>query len=252
MTPLSGPAGLPPLPGMTALSRIDAYDTVSPDGLRGGTPHVHLACTECYIVLRGQGSLQLLGPHGYQEVELRPGAVVWFEPGIVHRDINADGRLQFLALMENAGLPEAGDQVMTFPPEVLDDPAAYRSWAALPDDSVDRATIEDKARRRRDLAVDGFAALRRDVDERGTAALEDFYGRARRLVAADVDRWRDVWGQRISPHARDVETRLDAVEEGSCDLWMRAGFGAFPDGQTAVHFGMCGMLTPLNVDEAQP
>ena len=34
--------------------------------------------------------------------------------------------------MQNAGLPEHGDAVLTFPPEILADPDAYARAATLP------------------------------------------------------------------------------------------------------------------------
>ena len=37
------------------------YDTEAPDGLRGGTPHLHTACTEAYAVAAGRGAVQTLG-----------------------------------------------------------------------------------------------------------------------------------------------------------------------------------------------
>ncbi len=42
------------------------------------------------------------------------------------------GDLRITVLMQNGGLPEAGDAVFTFPPEVLADPGAYAAAATLP------------------------------------------------------------------------------------------------------------------------
>ncbi|GAB3933934.1 hypothetical protein GCM10027614_06000 [Micromonospora vulcania] len=50
----------------------------------------------------------------------------------MHRLVNGGG-LSIVVLMQNSGLPEAGDAVLTFPPDVLADPAAYAAAAALPD-----------------------------------------------------------------------------------------------------------------------
>ena len=49
---------------------------------------------------------------------------MWFEPGTIHRLVNGGG-LELVVLMQNSGLPEAGDAVFTFPPAILDDPDAY-------------------------------------------------------------------------------------------------------------------------------
>ena len=146
-------------PGGTAVSRVRIYDWPTPDGLRGGSPHVHLVCTEGYVVVAGSGRLQTLGPDGSVEAPLRPGDVVWFTPGVIHRAVN-DGGLEVLVVMQNAGLPEAGDAVLTMPPSILADPERYAAQMALSSpDRIDPAD-EQRARRRRDLAVEGFLALR--------------------------------------------------------------------------------------------
>src|SRR6516164_7329834 len=127
----------PAFPGATGVTVLDVYDWVAPDGLPGGSAHVHLASTEGYVVLSGAGRLQTLGERGYAQTPLRPGDCLWFTPGTIHRLIN-DGGLRLLVVMQNAGLPEHGDAVLTFPPEVLADPAAYARAAALPGaDSAD-------------------------------------------------------------------------------------------------------------------
>ena len=54
-------------PGGTAVTWLDVYDTESIDGLRGGTPHLHLASAECYVVVAGRGRLQTLSASGFAE-----------------------------------------------------------------------------------------------------------------------------------------------------------------------------------------
>ena len=46
-------ADRPPFPGAIAASHLRVYDTEAPDGLAGGTPHLHTACTEAYWVVAG-------------------------------------------------------------------------------------------------------------------------------------------------------------------------------------------------------
>lgn len=88
-----GPAAA--LPGGIGISRLTAYDIDAPDGLAGGTPHVHLACSEGYYVIAGSGAVQTLDPKGFTETPLQAGAVVWFDPGTIHRLVNGGG-LQLL------------------------------------------------------------------------------------------------------------------------------------------------------------
>jgi hypothetical protein len=86
---------------------------------------------------------------GYAEHRLFPGQVVWFTPGVVHR-LADEGDLEVLVVMSNAGLPEAGDAVLTFPDEVLADPDRCREAAALPAQSQegpDEPRVADAARR---------------------------------------------------------------------------------------------------------
>ena len=68
-------------PGATALTVLDVYDWIAPDGLRGGSAHVHLASTEAYMVLAGHGRLQTLGTRGYAEADLSPRRCGWWRAG---------------------------------------------------------------------------------------------------------------------------------------------------------------------------
>ena len=121
-----------PLPGAVGLSHLSAYDWEAADGVCGGSPHLHLACTEAYVVTGGRGAVQTLtAPTAYRDIPLEPGSVAWFTPGTVHRMVQG-GDLRITVLMQNSGLPEAGDAVFTFPPEVLADPERYAAAAALP------------------------------------------------------------------------------------------------------------------------
>src|SRR5262249_2793804 len=124
-----GPPMVSPLPGAVGVSGLRVYDWPTADGLCGGSPHVHLTCAEAYVVVAGEGSVQTLTGDGFAETPLRPGTVAWFTPGTIHRLVNGDGGLHIVVIMQNSGLPEAGDAVFTFPPEILADPDAY-GWAA--------------------------------------------------------------------------------------------------------------------------
>ena len=163
---------VPALPGAVGVTHLKVYDTRAPDGLLGGSPHMHFACTEAYIVLAGSGAVQTLGAGGFKEVPLETGRLVWFTPGLIHRLINLDGELEILVVMQNAGLPEAGEFVLTFPEAVLADEQAYLSVASLAPSGHVYTSSEEAARRRRDLAVEGFGVLRERFEAEGAAALE--------------------------------------------------------------------------------
>ena len=239
-------------PGATGVTLLDVYDWPYVDGLRGGSAHIHLASTEAYVVLRGAGRLQTLGSHGYQETPLRPGDCLWFTPGTVHRLVNDDGQLQILVVMQNAGLPEAGDCVLTFPPDVLADPARYQAAATLspaadgvatdgpePDDPLAAA-----ARRRRDLAIAGFLALRHQVLADGPAALQPFLDAAVALTAARVPDWRRRWRGQAAAVSELTGQQLDGIESRDAAHLRAAGLVRVPHPAGPRSYGMCGRLTP--------
>jgi hypothetical protein len=230
---------------------LDVYDWPCPDGLRGGSAHIHLASTEGYVVIAGTGRLQTLGGHGYAEVPLRPGDCLWFTPGTVHRLVN-DGGLRILVVMQNAGLPEAGDAVLTFPPEVLADPAGYAAAAALPPAGRGEQALAAAARRRRDLAIEGFLALREEVLADGPAALDRFLAAAVRLVGGRVAEWRARWQDQAASVAGLTGQHLAGLAAAQAGH-LREGTLLripFPDGPAA--FGMCGRLTSYPAAAGRP
>src|SRR5262245_36516433 len=98
------------LPGAVGVTDLRVYDWPAPDGIVGGGPHVHLCCTEAYCVVEGRGLVQTLSADGVlREIALERQKIVWFTPGVIHRLVNLDGKLRILVIMQNAGLPEAGD-----------------------------------------------------------------------------------------------------------------------------------------------
>ena len=233
--PDSLPATAPAFPGGTAVSRLHVYDWAAADGLCGGSPHVHLACTEAYVVVGGLGELHTLTAAGPARAELRPGTVAWFGPGTIHRAVNLDGALQVVVVMQNSGLPEAGDAVLTFPPEVLADPEAYQRAAQV--------SSEADARRRRDLAIEGYLALGAELAAGRTEALERFYQQAVALRADRIDDWETVW--REGSHAATERTadRLKALREGRTDHRVDAMLRSEqPPEADDRALGMCGRL----------
>jgi mannose-6-phosphate isomerase-like protein (cupin superfamily) len=249
--------GGPRFPGATSVSRLEAYADAAPDGLAGGTPHLHTVSSEAYLVVAGSGVLQTVDASGFAEHPLEPGALVWFEPGVIHRAVNHGG-LDVRVIMANAGLPEAGDAVMTFPDDVLADPAAYAEAAALPGSGPDATSTSTStsterlaaAGARRDLAVRGFldlfddgvlddAHLRRD-------RLDRLHARAVALVAAKAATWRELWQRGALAEATATGARLDALEAGR-DPGLAAArvTAARPE---PASLGMCGVLDRYVLD----
>ncbi len=190
--PLPGERFGVPLPGGTSVSHVRVYDTTAPDGLAGGSPHLHTVCTEAYLVIAGEGLVQTLSGEGYAETPLVAGTIAWFSPGTIHRLVNLDGRLELYVLMSNAGLPEAGDMVLAFAPDVLADAAAYRCVADLPADGRTTDDRPDAAIARRDLAVTGFGHWRDAVEAQGPGGLEPLYRAVVDLLGDRPDGWADL------------------------------------------------------------
>ena len=231
-----------PLPAAVGLSHLAVYGSAAPDGEHGGSPHVHLACAEAYVVQRGRGRVQTLGPDGYGELTVEPLDVVWFTPGIVHRLVNDDD-LEILVVMQNDGLPEAGDAVLTFPPAVLADPEAYARAAALADPGAVHASHEEAAQARRDLAVEGFGRLR----DGGPRALEDFYVAALALVTARLPDWRERWRAGPLAAAQRTGALLDALAEGDTRPLADARVHHTHAHDDPRRFGMCGRLATVDL-----
>lgn len=229
-------------PGGIGVSELAVYDTASVDGLSGGSPHLHLVSTEAYVVIGGRGALQTIDVAGFRETRLSPGSVVWFTPGTIHRAVD-DGDLRVLVLMSNAGLPEAGDAVMTFPPEHLADPAAYAAAASLdgPGGTAGRA---QRAQRRRDLAVEGFLRLRDAVRDGRAEELQAIYAAAGALVRGASAAWGPLVEEGPLAQARRSFDLAGRVAEGDVSHLALASVTAAPERAEEAIFGMCGRLHP--------
>jgi mannose-6-phosphate isomerase-like protein (cupin superfamily) len=221
-------------PGGTSVTRLSVYSGACSDGLEGGTPHMHTASTEAYVVIGGSGALQTLDVRGFRETELSGGSTVWFTPGTIHRAINR-GDLEVVVVMQNAGLPEAGDAVMTFPPEVVADAARYREAATLPTGEG----AEEAVRRRRDLAVAGFLRLAESLADGDQGPLREFYDSAVALVRPAVAGWRRTWEDTVARQTRHTAEVLDALERGDGAHLREATLLESPP---EARWGMCGRL----------
>ncbi|TDC39581.1 cupin domain-containing protein [Micromonospora sp. KC213] len=229
----------PPFPGGTSVSRLSVYASPCTDGLAGGTPHLHTASTEAYVVIGGEGELQTLDASGFRSTPLAAGTTVWFTPGTIHRAVN-HGNLQVVVVMQNAGLPEAGDAVMTFPPEIVADAARYTAAATLPADAS-AAQVDEAVRRRRDLAVSGFRRLVASAEAGDFAPLERLYASAVALVRPRVAGWRRTWQDTVERETRHTADILDALDRGDGHHLRRSVLLGSPASE-AAHWGMCGRL----------
>ncbi|WAP51553.1 cupin domain-containing protein [Arthrobacter sp. ATA002] len=244
---LPGPGGAPAgFPGGTGVTRINVYTWDAVDGQCGGSPHLHTATTESYVVVAGRGRVQTLSSTGFDEHGLAPGTVLWFTPGTVHRLINDDGALEIVAVMGNSGLPENGDAVLTFPERYLDDPAAYREAAALPREESAEAR-EAAVVARRDLAMEGFLALRARVEAEGPQALDQLYRQAAALVQDKAAMWNTLVHNGPLAQARQSLAHLEQLAQADgTHLHDAVVRSAAPTSADPV-YGMCGRLQTWNL-----
>ena len=234
-------ADRPRLPGAIGASHLRVYDTVAPDGLAGGTPHLHTVCTEAYVVIAGLGRVQTLTTSGYLETPLDPGAMVWFTPGTIHRLVN-EGDLEILVLMQNDGLPEAGDMVITLDPDIVRDAGAYDAVAVLPEDERTTAGSGEAARRRRDLAVETFGRFVAAASSGDFGPLEQFHTAAAALVSGRVERWRSIWEAGPLEEAMRTGALLDALSNGDASHLREASVHRLDPAGDVRRMGCCGTL----------
>ena len=232
-------------PAGASVSNLEVYTSVAPDGLAGGTPHLHTVASEAYLVVAGSGELHTIDADGAAVTPLAPGDTVWFTPGVVHRAVNLGG-LQLRVVMSHAGLPEAGDAVMTFPDDILADPQAYAAAAALPGAEASPRERLAAAARRRDLAVEGYTDIAPD-GRANPAAVALLHRRAAALVSHRIGRWKDTWEESLASQTSQAEAAFAALAAGATET-LAAGRVTRP--ATAPAFGMCGLLTTLSLEGA--
>lgn len=236
---------LPKFPGGTSLSHLCVYDWDTADGLQGGSPHLHTLSTEAYVVTAGYGEVHTISGDGPARDALGPGSLLWFTPGTVHRLINHGG-LEMSVIMSNAGLPEAGDAVLTFPDEVLADSEKYAAAVALPQGDGDDAKAA-AARTRRDLAIEGYEELLAAIESDGLDhAMGRLYGHAVRLVAPKTERWAEIFQASVAAETRRVQEQLDALASGDGahlgEATVLRGRPHAGGESTPRLYGMCGRL----------
>ncbi|PTT62770.1 cupin domain-containing protein [Arthrobacter sp. HMWF013] len=229
-------------PGAVALTRLGVYDWEAADGVCGGSPHLHTASTEAYLVLGGTGRVETITASGYESHKLAPNDLLWFSPGTIHRIINT-GNLDVLAIMQNGGLPEAGDAVLTFEADIVANPERYARTAAL-DGGPGRVSdsLADAARTRRDAALAGYHRLKEAAQAGDLAAVERFHRDAVRLVQSRVPGWQELWSEKIAPEAARTEQWLADLAEGKYSHFKDAAVSRTAPATPERVFGMCGML----------
>ena len=232
------------LPGGVGLTHIKVYSEPGPDQLPGGGAHVHFVCSEIYYALKGSGQMELLGIDGVEPIDLIPNQAVFFRPGIFHRVLNPNRNLEILTIMQNGGLPERGDFVMSFPHDIITSPTAYNQAV--------RVTDHADAIRRRDLSLKGYlelkAAFARSKEE-GQEALRKFYRAARNLIAPKVDGFEWILTAGAQNEVKNSLDACDFLKVGRTDYLERSRYAALYPMNDPARMGMAGELHPYALDE---
>ncbi|ELT44776.1 cupin domain-containing protein [Arthrobacter nitrophenolicus] len=229
-----------PFPGAVALTRLGVYDWEASDGVCGGSPHMHTASTEAYLVLAGKGRVETIRSSGHEVFDLAPNDLLWFSPGTIHRLVNEDN-LEILAIMQNGGLPEAGDAVLTFEADILANPVRYAEAASLGAQPPSES-LQEAARARRDAALAGYQQLKEAAIAGRHEVVERFQQDAVRLVQSRIPAWQSLWDEAIAPEAARTGAWLKELAAGRFGHFADAGVArSSPDGPGRI-FGMCGML----------
>jgi mannose-6-phosphate isomerase-like protein (cupin superfamily) len=224
------------MPGATLMSRLKVYDTPAADGQRGGTPHVHLVCSEMYVVLAGSGAVEMIDANGFSCVTLGQHDALLFSPGTIHRLINPNGDLEILVIMQNSGLPERGDNVVCFSDEWLSSDDAYTEAMRV-------QTIED-AYQRRDRGVEGFMRLKTAFETDpaiGQTALQNFFQKAEARTAPFRAEWERIIREGALYEAQTSLSRLESLHNGGIDYLMQTQHQIIPTGEPQK-LGFCGHL----------
>jgi len=201
---------------------------------------MHTASTEAYLVLSGKGRVETIRSSGYESYDLAPDDLLWFSPGTIHRLVNEDN-LEILVIMQNGGLPEAGDAVMTFAPDILARPERYARAASLAE-APPSVSPQDAARTRRDAAMAGYQLLKEAALAGRLDAVEQFQRDAVRLVQARVPEWQALWDETIAPEAARTGTWLKDLADGRFSHFEEAAVVRSSSGGRNQILGMCGRL----------
>lgn len=224
------------MPGATSMTRLRVYDTETPDGQIGGTPHVHLVCTEMYVVLSGSGAVELLDKDGFSRVELKSSDALLFSPGTIHRLIKSGDDLEILVIMQNSGLPERGDNVVTFKEEWLLTDEVYENAMSI-------ASVED-AYQRRNRGVEGFLELKTAFENSlsaGRAALEKFYNYARERTSNKHHQWQEIISKGAQQATDESLAQINFLQKGNTDYLSRNAHAVIRPSSQAQP-GFCGHL----------
>jgi mannose-6-phosphate isomerase-like protein (cupin superfamily) len=232
------------LPSGVGLTHLKVYTEDAPNGSDpGGSAHFHTVCAELYFVLSGAGFVELLSSRGYQKLALEPHQVVCMSPGVIHRLANPNKNLEILVIMQNGGLAERGDYILTFPDRVLADDKAYS-------DAV-KITSHADAITRRNLSLEGFGPLKNTIQtdpEAGRKELEKLYQHARRILAPKVEGFEWVLRTGSLAEVKASHDAVDFIRYNHMEYLAKANWCSIDPAKDQLRSGLCGDVRSYALD----
>ena len=197
---------------------------------------MHFLCTEMYFVTRGNGAVEMIDGKGFSRVELATHSALIFSPGTIHRLINPNRDMELLVIMQNSGLPERGDNVVCFRPEIMASQEEYQNGM--------KVSSFAEAYARRDKGVEGFLELKAAFAEGlevGRGALERFYHHANLRTASLRPEWQGIIKQGSLAEANTSLAHLQQLNDNQLDFLDAAQqFSIHPSDYNTP--GFCGAL----------
>jgi len=195
-------------------------------------------------VTAGSGEVQTLSAaEGFRTFPLEPGAVVWFSPGVVHRLVNRAGWKSSSSCRTRAA--RSGRFRPHFPIGRAGGPGPVRGGGRPLPPAARLHPHGRVARRRRDLAIEGFTYWRKRRETEGPGGLDDLYRAAVSIIGRRSGR-----GRVSGSAARRRRRRRRRSNWPHC-VWGRDASAGGTGGITPVpgpdrKLGMCGMAWPVS------
>ena len=112
----------------------------------------------------------------------------------------------------------------------------------MPGEGASDDEIAAAARRRRDLALEGYAELRAAVHRLGPAALASLHEAATRLARPFAPRWQETWTRTVYPESESTAAALEGLFRGVAPHLARGTVSGVDADPAPRRYGMCGRL----------
>ena len=159
-----------------------------------------------------------------------------------------DGDLEIIIVMQNGGLPEAGDCVLSLPHSYLKDSTSIGRWQTC----LLRTRVANRSRRTRSAErICRWPVLSNygpRVEQEGPQALDEFYRSAAALTHDQLEEWRELWHNGAERAVATTGDQLRALESVELAHLQDGALREANPRPGSPRPGMCGRIT--NFDPA--